>query len=505
MACTTILVGKNASYDGSTLIARNEDSANGQWCPKKFVVVEPKDQPRHYQSVLSHVQIELPDNPQRYTAMPEAIEGHGIWAAAGINESNVAITATETITSNARVLGADPLVELIEAQGKPGEAGYSAERPGGIGEEDIVTLVLPYIRTAREGIRRLGGLIERYGTYEMNGIAISDVNEIWWLETIGGHHWIAKRVPDDAYVTMPNQFGIDCFDIKDALGAGTEHLACSDLYDFVEDNHLDLSTGGSFSARVAFGSHTDEDHVYNTPRAWSIQRWLNPHSCRWDGPGADFTPESDDIPWARIPEHKIAVEDIKHVLSLHFQGTPFDPYDQRRPGRGPHEHHAPYRPIGINRTSHLSVLQLRPYVGESCRAIEWVAFGSNVFNALAPFFANINRTPEYVACTSSKVSTDSLYWNSRLIAALADAHYQDCAGSIEAYQQYVASKGHEIINKTDLRVEGEELDFEEASPVLELANDAVASMLQKQTSKLLGDVLDVSSMHMRNAYGRSDA
>ena len=25
MACTTILVGKDASYDGSTIIARNED------------------------------------------------------------------------------------------------------------------------------------------------------------------------------------------------------------------------------------------------------------------------------------------------------------------------------------------------------------------------------------------------------------------------------------------------------------------------------------------------
>ena len=31
----------------------------------------------------------------------------------------------------------------------------------------------------------------------MNGVAFSDSNEIWWLETVGGHHWIAKRVPDE--------------------------------------------------------------------------------------------------------------------------------------------------------------------------------------------------------------------------------------------------------------------------------------------------------------------
>ena len=110
MACTTILVGKKASYDGSTMIARNDDSPSGRFTPKKYVVVHPDEQPRKYISVLSHVEIDLPDNPMRYTAVPNALEGDGIWAASGVNEANVAMTATETITSNPRVLGADPLV-----------------------------------------------------------------------------------------------------------------------------------------------------------------------------------------------------------------------------------------------------------------------------------------------------------------------------------------------------------------------------------------------------------
>lgn len=78
--------------------------------------------------------------------------------------------------------------------------------------------MLPYVTTAREGVERLGALLEEFGTYEMNGVAFSDVDEIWWLETVGGHHWIAKRVPDEAYVTMPNQLGIDEFDLEDAFG-----------------------------------------------------------------------------------------------------------------------------------------------------------------------------------------------------------------------------------------------------------------------------------------------
>ena len=110
MACTTILVGKKASYDGSTMIARNDDSPSGAYMPKKFVVIHPEDQPKVYESVISHVKIELPENPMRYTAMPNAVRGEGIWAASGVNEAQVGMTATETITSNPRVLGADPLV-----------------------------------------------------------------------------------------------------------------------------------------------------------------------------------------------------------------------------------------------------------------------------------------------------------------------------------------------------------------------------------------------------------
>ena len=163
MPCTTILVGKNASYDGSTMIARNDDSGSGHFTPKKFIAMDPAKQPKVYTSELSHVKIQLPKDPMRYTAVPNALKGEGIWAACGVNEAHVAMTATETITSNPRVLGADPLVVYQE------KTEDTEEIAGGIGEEDIVYIVLPYIRSAREGVKRLGSLLEQYGTYEMNG------------------------------------------------------------------------------------------------------------------------------------------------------------------------------------------------------------------------------------------------------------------------------------------------------------------------------------------------
>ena len=63
MPCTTVLVGRKASNDGSTMIARTDD---GHFDVKKLTVVSPKDQPRKYRSKISHAEIALPDNPLRY-------------------------------------------------------------------------------------------------------------------------------------------------------------------------------------------------------------------------------------------------------------------------------------------------------------------------------------------------------------------------------------------------------------------------------------------------------
>ena len=494
MGCTTILVGKKATYDGSTMIARNDDSGAGQFTAKKFAVVSPEQQPKTYHSVLSHVTIELPENPMRYTAMPNAVEGKGIWAASGVNEAHVAMTATETITSNPRVLGADPLVVYQPA------ADGKEEIAGGIGEEDLVCLVLPYIRSAREGVLRLGSLLEQYGTYEMNGIAFQDKDEIWWLETIGGHHWMARRVPDEVYVVMPNQLGIDSFDLEDAYGEQKNFLCSADLKEFIETYHLNLSMDGSLNPRDVFGSHDDADHVYNTPRAWFMERYLNPNTYRWDGALADFTPVSDDLPWCMVPEKKITVEDVKYVLSGHYQGTLYDPYGSY----GDKSMRGAYRSIGINRNDFMALIQIRPDMEADCRPVEWIAYGSNAFNALVPFYADVEETPEYLNNTTGRVSTENFYWSSRLIAAMADASYNKSLFHVERYQERVAAKGHELINRYDARLAAEQ-DTAARKALRQQANAEIAAMLQKETDDTLDKVLFELSSQMKNAYSRSDA
>ena len=486
MPCTTILVGAKASNDGSTMIARTDD---GHYDVKKLIVVNPGDQPKKYKSVNSHAEIELPGNPMRYTACPNVDPKQGTWAATGINEAQVGMTATETITSNPRVLAADPPVEYRRAKSRK-----EKDVPGGIGEEDFVVLVLPYIRSAREGVLRLAGLLEKYGTYEANGIAFNDEKEVWWMETIGGHHWMARRIPEDRVVIAPNQFAMDEFDLEDAFGKKEANLCSEDLREFIAENRLDLNQDGKFNPRAVFGSRRDMDHIYNTPRAWFMGRYLAPKTFRWEGPGADYTPESDDIPWSLKPERKVTAEDVKTLLSSHYQGTPYNPYTSQDTGvRGK------YRSIGINRTGVTSICQIRPWAPDGVKGVEWICFGSTTFDAMLPVYPNVPKMPDYLSRVSLQASTENFYWASRMIGALADAHYAACIQHIDRYQEAMEFKGRKLIREYDRKI-AETGDLRLA----EEANGKLCEMAKEETGKALNNVLQTASEGMKNGYRLAD-
>ena len=102
------------------------------------------------------------------------------------------------------------------------------------------------------------------------------------------------------------------------------------------------------------------------------------------------------------------MEDVKYVLSSHYQGTPYDPYaaygDKSMRG-------ANTVAVGINRNDFLAVIQMRPDKERDCHTIEWLAFASNAFNVLVPFYADVDETPEYLSNTTGEVSTGNFYWS----------------------------------------------------------------------------------------------
>lgn len=519
MGCTTLLVGRKATNDGSTLVARNEDCENGTFNAKSMVVVHPADQPRTYTGVASHLTMELPDDPLRYVCVPNTDKTNGVWGEAGINAANVSMSATETISTNARVLGADPLVCYKPAVGNPGEPGYQPECPGGIGEENLVTIVLPYIKTAKEGVERMGALLERYGTYEMNGVAFGDEHDIWYIETVGGHHWIARRVPDDCYVAQPNRLGIDRFDLADAFGAQLDYMCSADLPQWMAENHLDVTMDAPddpaderfcglptvFNPRQAFGSYTWLDIVYNNPRAWYICSMINGTSPDFHGPDAKYGPESMDIPWCMVPETKLSVMDVKDILSSTYDGTAYDPYGLQ----GTEESRHRFRDIGINRTCECSILQIRPYGPKAARGVQWTAFGSGPFNTAIALFADVLKVPAYLD-TPTEVSTDSFYWTNRLVAALADPEFFDNMEAISGYQQQTMAAGYRSLRETDAalaRLAGADLDSMDDAAVmgvLEDANQKLVDTVEKGNRDLLASVLFERSLNMKNAFGASD-
>jgi len=343
-------------------------------------------------------------------------------------------------------------------------------------------------------VLRLAELLEKYGTYESNGIAFNDEHEVWWMETIGGHHWMARKVPDDRVVIAPNQFAMDGFDLEDAFGKKENHLCSADLREFIAENRLDRNQDGAFDPRAVFGSRRDMDHIYNTPRAWFMGRYLAPRTYRWDGPDADFTPESDDIPWSLKPERKVAAEDVKYLLSSHYQGTPYNPYTSRDTGE-----RGKYRSIGINRTGVTSICQIRPYAPEAVKGVEWICFGSTTFSAMLPVYPNVPKMPDYLSKVTLDTSTENFYWASRLIGALADAHYPDSIRLVEQYQETMDYKGRQLILEYDGQIrECGDLRLAEE------ANRKLCKMAKEETVKALNAVTQAASEKMKNGYRLGD-
>ena len=289
-------------------------------------------------------------------------------------------------------------------------------------------------------------------------------------------------------VINPNQFGTDSFDLDDAFGRQESHMCSADLREFIRDNDLDCNQNGEFDPRKIFGSRRDMDHVYNTSRAWFLGRYLTPKSHRWDGPDAEFGPESDDIPWSLVPDRKVTVEDMQYMLSAHYQGTPYDPYGRHEIGLS-----GKYRSIGINRTGVTHITQIRNGVPDEIKGIQWICYGSTTFSCWVPVYTSVSTIPDFLSKVTLDVSTENLFWASRLIGAMADKDYDHCIQNIERYQDAVNIGARRLIREYDKKMT-ETGDFSLA----EEANKEICKMAKEETVKALGRILETSTVRMKN-------
>lgn len=389
-ACTTVLVGKKASIDGSTMIARNDDTFL-PLTPQRFYVEPANDhQEGEWVSNQNGFKAPLPKKAYRYSLTPNVeVDKEGVYAESGFNEKNVAMSATESVYGNERALAFDPLVK------------------DGLAEDSLQSMVLPYIDSARDGVKYLGDLIKKYGSPEGNGVLFSDKHEVWYMEIVTGHHWVAQRIPDDAYAIAANQVAIQQVDFKDS-----DNFMYSDgIQKFVKKYHLNTDKEG-FNFRHIFGTDNEKDRHYNTPRVWFGQKYLNPE--------IEQSPTSSDLPFICHTDHKISVEDVEYILGSHYNETPYDPFS-----RGNEATKTLFRPISMNRTQNSHVLQIRNDVDNNSNAIMWLCFGVPAFSPYVPFFANATDTDDTYANTPVHCDDVSAYWIYRKLSMLVESHYSE--------------------------------------------------------------------------------
>lgn len=469
-SCTAILVGKKATVDGSTIIARDEDGYDGI-NPKTFQVYPAKDYTgEKYVSKYSGVEITLEGKGCRFTAMTDGTQKiPGRWDEQGINEYNVAMSSTETETTNRRVLGYDPLVK------------------NGIDEDSMLYLTLPFVKSAREGVQRLGHLIERYGTGETNGIAFSDKDEVWYLETGGGHHWAAQRIPDNAYAIAPNITCIQEIDFSDK----DNFMAADGIRDFVDQHHLNPDPG-TFNYRNIFGTHDEADQYYNTPRSWYGQKMFTP-SVKQD-------PTSTDIPFIQRADRQISVDDVQDFLSSHYQNTPYDPFGSY--ASGDEKDQKRFRSIAMDRNQESSVLQIRNDVPAKYAAIQWINMGFYSYSPYVPFFTNINDTPANYKFATSDAFDGSAYWMYKRLETLVEPHYHDFIYQINAYRDDAYSYGLSQIEKADAAAD--KLDGDELTDYLTKVNVETAKEVTERTHQLMNKFVHWALLHSKYQFERGD-
>ena len=446
-ACTSVMVGKKASLDGATYISRNEDRLVAIH-PKRFLV-QPAVSGRQeiYKSPYNGLTVPLPESGYRYTSTPNADESEGPNEEDGFNEKNVGESATESVYANERVLAYDPFVK------------------NGLAEDSMTTLVLPFINSARDGVRYLGELVKKYGSAEGNGVQFNDADEVWYMEIVTGHQWVAVRIPDDCYAVAANQIAIEDIDFNDP----DNYMWADGIQEFVEKHGLNPDED-RWNFRHIFGTNTEKDHHYNTPRVWFAQRYLNPE--------IEQDPESPDLPFIRKASRKISVEDIQYILKSHYNETKYDPL-----GSGSEHDRKTYRAISLSRTANSHILQMRNSHENEAAGVQWIGFGVPSFCPHVPFFTNANDTDVSYRELPEEMSLDSAYWLYETLAMVVESHYAEFIQDDLDYQKELSQWARTKIEEVDQVAK--KMSGKELTKYLTEQNHLIAQYYNKETKKLL--------------------
>ncbi len=418
-ACTSLLVTKGASADGSVMITYTCD---GEFHPHLEFTPAADHNPGDSIEITSwggKILGKVAQVPHTYSVV-------GM-----MNEHQLAISET-TFDGREELENKDGLLEYW----------------------DLISLALQRTRTARDAIHVIADLVDTYG-YRSTGetFSLADINEAWIMEMIGpgpagkGMEWVALRIPDGYMASHANKSRIAEFPLDDTANC----LYSKNVISFaVEKGYFEPKSGEPFRYCDAYCPDTPQNRRYADTRVWSIFRHAAP-SQNFSSNYNRYIKGSQPYPLWIKPDKKLSVADIFALMRDHYEGTPLDM--TKGVDAGPFGSTLRCRPmtwvvdsveygwersISTPQTAFSFVSQSRANLPDAVGGVFWYGLDDTYTSCYVPLYCGINSIPlSYTVGTLRKFSWESAWWIFNLVANYAQLKYSYMIPEILSVQKEI--------------------------------------------------------------------
>ena len=399
-ACTGFIIGKKLTADGNALYGRTEDLEPNH--NKNFVVRERTYNKKGevFEDATNGFKYELPEVSYKYTAVPDVTPEQGVFDEAGFNEHGVSISATVSASANDNIKKVDPYVE------------------DGLAESALTTVVLPSVKTAREGVELIAKIVEEKGAAEGNIVTIADKEGIWYMEILSGHQYVAILFPEDRYAVFPNTFFLGHVDFSDK----ERTIASKDVEKVARDAGTYKEIDGQFHVSQSYNPPL---HEADRSRVWSGIKSLDPD--------ADVNYDDEYFDLMHTTDRKLTLRDAMNLQRNRLEGTDFKPQDQMEldgkgiPEKGKFDEVYKY-PISNPNVMEAHIFQLKDNVPDIAGGgTMWLSRGSPRNAPYLPYYGNLTNTYQAYQELGTAYNPQSWYWTMSRINDLV-AKYPDLFG-----------------------------------------------------------------------------
>jgi dipeptidase len=409
--CTSILVSRGASADGSVMVTYVADSHElyGDLALTPAGLHAPGAVRDIYEWDTGKYLGKIPQVPQTYAVL------------GNMNEHQLVISET---TFDGRE----------ELKSDVGVLDYGS----------LMALGLERARTAREAIGVMTSLAQEYGYISTGELfSLGDTKEAWLLAMMGkgpgvkGAVWVALRVPDGYLTAHANYSRIGKFPLKDPKNC----LYSQDVIEFARSKGFFKGTDADFSFSDAYMPLDWATARYCEARVWQIFRRAAPSST----PQVDFlhARSAADVAlplWVK-PDRPLTQRDVMELMRDHFEGTPMDL--SKGVGAGPYQWPYRWRPMewkvgeetylheratSTQQTAFSFVSQSRDSLPDPIGGVLWFGVDDTFSTVYVPMYCGLREVPHNFARGTGgfrQFSWDSAFWVFNWVSNFAYTRYSD--------------------------------------------------------------------------------